>query len=267
MDRLEATGKHERTLIMAKNGGARIQPGDLAQAIGLLTRLPVQSGADRGARAAWGWPLAGALVGLLAALAGSIALMLGVPVELAAGLAITVQVIATGAMHEDGLADCADGFWGGHDTERRLEIMRDSRIGTFGVIAICLSVLLRWSLLATLFSTGAVFGPIVAAAALSRVPMVALMCWLDPARPGGLAASVGRPDPETLVLAAAAGLLLALLFTGFAALPAAAIAVLIGWGVARIAMAKIKGQTGDVLGASQQLAELGILAVLATLIA
>ena len=250
---------------MAKSGGARIQSGDLARAIGLLTRLPVQTDGLRAAQSAWAWPLAGALVGVMAALAGWIALGLGLPVGLAAGLALTTQIVATGAMHEDGLADCADGFWGGHDSDQRLEIMRDSRIGTYGVIAICLSILLRWSMLAALFSAGAIVGPIIAAAALSRVPLVALMCWLKPARTGGLSASVGRPEPETLVLAAAVALLLALLFTGFAALPAAAIAALIGWGVARVALAKIQGQTGDVLGASQQLAEIGILAVLTAL--
>ena len=250
---------------MAKGGGARIQSGDLARAIGLLTRLPVQTDDVRSAQAAWAWPLAGALVGLLAALSGAIALGLGLPVELAAGLAITTQIIVTGAMHEDGLADCADGFWGGHDSDQRLKIMRDSRIGTYGVISICLSVLLRWSMLAALFSAGAIVGPIVAAAALSRVPLVALMCWLEPVRVGGLSARVGRPDPEALVLAAAVALLLALLFTGFAALPAAAIAVFMGWGVARVALAKIQGQTGDVLGASQQMAEIGILAVLTAL--
>ena len=246
---------------MAKFGGARIQRGDLARAIGLLTRLPVQTDDERGAQSAWAWPLAGALVGVMAALAGWIALGLGLPVGLAAGLALTTQIVATGAMHEDGLADCADGFWGGHDRDRRLEIMRDSRIGTYGVIAICLSVLLRWSMLATLFSAGAVFGAIVAAAALSRVPLVALACWLEPAREDGLSAHVGRPEVETLVLAAAAGLLVGLLFTGFAALPAAAVAALMGWGVARVALAKVQGQTGDVLGASQQLAEIGALVV------
>ena len=261
------TGKHERALIMAKNRGARIQPGDFARAIGLLTRLPVQTDGVRGAQAAWAWPLAGALVGVMAALAGWFALGLGLPVGLAAGLALTTQIVATGAMHEDGLADCADGFWGGQIRDRRLEIMRDSRIGTYGVIAICLSILLRWSMLATLFSAGAVFGAIVAAAALSRVPLVALACWLEPARKDGLAASVGRPESETLVLAAVAGLLVGLLFTGFVALPAAAIAALAGWGVARVAIAKVQGQTGDVLGASQQLAEIGILAVFTALLA
>ncbi|MFV2003523.1 MAG: adenosylcobinamide-GDP ribazoletransferase, partial [Paracoccaceae bacterium] len=129
----------------------------------------------------------------------------------------------------DGLADCVDGFWGGDTPARRLEIMRDSQIGSYGVIALVMSLLLRLSLLAELFSHGVVFAPLLAAAVLSRVPMVALMHWLEPARTDGLSAQVGRPDHATTLLAAVLGLLLALLLVGFSALIAALVVALLGW--------------------------------------
>ena len=240
---------------------ARLQPGDLFAALALLTRLPVPDAPGRhGARAAWAWPLAGAIVGGLGALAALAGLVFGLSGTSAAALALGAQVVASGAMHEDGLADCADGFWGGRDVARRLEIMKDSRIGTYGVLALILSMMLRWSLIGTLLAMGHVFAPLVAAGALSRVPMVALMHWLPGARDDGLSARTGRPDGETLVLAAVVGLLVGLLCTGFAALGAAVFGAAGAWGVARIARRLIGGQTGDVLGASQQLAEIGLLA-------
>ncbi len=158
----------------------RMQPGDLNEALGLLTRLPVPSRGNRGADAAWAWPVAGALVGLLAAAAAWIALWIGLPVGVAAGVALTAQIMLTGALHEDGLADCADGFWGGSDRQKRLIIMADSQVGSYGVIALCLSLMFRWLLLFSLFEAGHLIGPLIAAAALSRLPMVGLMAWLPP---------------------------------------------------------------------------------------
>jgi len=247
---------------MAKNDNGNIQSGDLNEALALLTRLPVASDGARGIRTAWAWPLAGAVVALLAAAIAKLALMFGLPFGAAAGLALTAQIMLTGALHEDGLADCADGFWGGSTKERRLEIMKDSAIGTYGTLALVLSLLLRWSLLTTLFASGSVFGPLVAIAALSRVPMIGLMYDMDSAREGGLSADVGRPSLDTLILAAATGLLAAFLFAGFAAIPATIVIAGFGFAVRQIAIAKIGGQTGDVLGASQQIAEIGGLLVL-----
>lgn len=241
---------------MAKNDKGNIQSGDFNEALALLTRLPVTSDSSRGIHAAWAWPLAGAVVAVLAGITAKLALMIGLPFAAAAGLALTAQIMLTGALHEDGLADCADGFWGGSTQERRLEIMKDSAIGTYGTLALVLSVLLRWSLLTALFATGSVFGPLLAIAALSRVPMVALMFEMQPARSEGLSAGVGRPSIDTLILAAAAGLLTAFIFAGFAAIPAALVIAGSGLGLRQIAIAKIGGQTGDVLGASQQIAEI-----------
>jgi len=251
---------------MAKNDTAPIQPGDIGAAIALLTRLPAPANNLRGADAAWAWPVAGALVGLIAALAAALALALNLPPVVAAAAAITVQIFATGAMHEDGLADCADGFWGGWERARRLEIMHDSRIGTYGVLALALSLILRVALLAALIHAGTLYGALIATAALSRAPMVALMRRLPPARPDGLSRSTGQPGSDTELLAAATALLIALVTVGFAALPAALVAAAAAFGLSRIALAKIGGQTGDVLGASQQIAEIATLATLTALL-
>jgi adenosylcobinamide-GDP ribazoletransferase len=204
--------------------------------------------------------LAGVIVGVLAANAAILALWIGLSPWIAAGLTLTVQIVVTGAMHEDGLADCADGFWGGWTVDERLEIMRDSRIGTYGVIALVLSLLFRWSLIHGLVAGGYLFGPLVAIAALSRVPMVALMYWLHPSRPHGLSHSTGRTNADVVILASATALLIAVFFAGFVAIPLAVITAVFAWLVAKVALAKIGGQTGDVLGASQQLTEIALLA-------
>ncbi len=148
---------------------------DIAAALGLLTRLPIPVDATRagtrGAAAAWAWPLAGAVVGVLGAAGGMVALWLGLSPGIAAAIVLGTQMMATGALHEDGLADSADGLWGGWDRARRLAIMKDSHIGTYGVLALVIVTLVRWSALTTLASTGTLWAPLLAAGAVSRAPM------------------------------------------------------------------------------------------------
>lgn len=236
--------------------------GDLRLALGLLTRLPLPGHADlaRGAAAAWAWPVAG----LAVALAGGVAIWLtsALPPGVSAAAALAAMIMVTGAMHEDGLADTADGLWGGWDRERRLEIMKDSRIGAYGVIALILSLLARWSLLVGVIAAGVVWPVLIAAALVSRVPMVFLMALLDPARPGGLSRSVGQPSLRTAWAALALALVPALLLCGLGAVWAVVLVALLCLGLAAVAQAKIGGQTGDILGASQQIAEIAALAVL-----
>src|SRR5580700_12022422 len=126
---------------------------DLKASVAFLTRLPVAgatptTGADI-ARAAWAFPLAGVLVALIAAVIYAVAHKIGSPPWVAAALGVAATLAVTGCLHEDGLADTADGF-GGDTRERKLEIMRDSRIGTYGVCALTLSILLRVSAIASL---------------------------------------------------------------------------------------------------------------------
>lgn len=251
---------------MPENDTARMRPSDIAEALGLLTRLPLVTTGTRGAEAAWAWPLAGALVALIAGIIGWTAHWLGLPDPIVAALVLVVMVFLTGAMHEDGLADCADGFWGGWDPARRLEIMKDSRIGSYGVIALVLSLVIRWSALTAILSAHHLVAPLVAIAALSRAPMAALAWGLPSVRVGGLSDRTGQPAGETAIAAAIVALLAALIFAGFAAL-ALALAVALGaWLVAVLAQAKIGGQTGDVLGTVQQVCEIAGLCVMAAIL-
>jgi adenosylcobinamide-GDP ribazoletransferase len=246
-----------------------VAPGDIAAAVGLLSRLPVRLDASRamarGARAAWAWPLAGALVAGLAGLGGLAALGLGLSPLVAAVVTVGLQAMLTGAMHEDGMADCADGFWGGWTAERRLAIMKDSRTGAYGVVALVLVLLLRAAGLAAVMA-GPWWLALVALGAMSRVPMAALQAALPPARPGGLSDRTGRPPSRTVWLAAglALGLGVIGMGAGVAAVAGAIAAVTVLWGVT--ARTRIGGQTGDVLGAGQQLAEVAGLLTLAALV-
>ncbi|PJF08310.1 adenosylcobinamide-GDP ribazoletransferase [Pseudorhodobacter sp. MZDSW-24AT] len=237
---------------------------DVASAFGLLSRLPFPQTRHHRPEACWAWPLVGLAVGSLGAAAGWGALALGLPVGLAAAAVLAAGVLCTGALHEDGLADTADGLFGGWTRERRLEIMKDSHIGSYGTLALLLMGLAVWSVLVALLSVGA-YGAILAAAVLSRAPMAVVMAALPYARADGLSRRVGRPS--ALAAAAALGMALALVapLGGLAGAMAAA-AALAALAVALIARAKIGGQTGDILGASQQMAHLAALSMAAALL-
>lgn len=245
---------------MRQSDTALAIPQDIPAAIGLLTRIPVpvdaESAMARGSKAAWAWPLAGLAVALPAAALGW--LFSGFGAGIAAGIALALLIVLTGALHEDGLADCADGFWGGYTKERRLEIMKDSRVGSYGVIALVLGLGLKWQALMLLDTWAA----LIAAAFLSRAAMAGVMAALPFARENGLAAAQGRPSRETALLSAGLALVGAFLLCGAPALVAlfavAAVATASAW----IAKAKIGGQTGDVLGATQFLAEIAALLAL-----
>ncbi|OWJ67206.1 adenosylcobinamide-GDP ribazoletransferase [Inquilinus limosus] len=238
---------------------------DLRVAACFLTRLPVPwppgAPADALARSMRLFPLAGAGIGLAAGLVWALALWLGAPALVAALLALTALALLTGALHEDGLADVADGFGGGRSRERALEIMRDSRIGSYGTLALVLSVGLRAAALAALARDpwGGV-AALAAAGAVSRATCPALLAWLRPARPDGLGAGAGRPPSEAVLTALGLALCFALLLLGLRhGLAALALAVLVSWALAGVARRRIGGQTGDVLGAAQQLAEVAVL--------
>ncbi|MBC2833903.1 adenosylcobinamide-GDP ribazoletransferase [Paragemmobacter straminiformis] len=246
---------------------ARLALQDLVSAFGLLTRLPVPQGWPmRGAASAWAWPVVGLAVALVAAAAGSLALALGLPAGVAAAVTLAASALVTGAMHEDGLADTTDGLFGGWSRERRLEIMKDSAIGSYGTLALVFTALTRWSALTALMAAGAHWAGLVAAAALGRAAMAVVMQALPNARDTGLSSSVGRPGPRIAAASAAIALVIAALATGtasFAIVPTAALAAL---AVALLARARIGGQTGDILGATQFLAETAALATAAALL-
>ena len=248
---------------MTGNDIADFRPrlADLTTALGLLTRLPLPLSAftkdqtRAPAHAAWAYPLVGLVIASLSALAGWLALSFGLPSTAAALFVLLASIASTGAMHEDGLADCADGFWGGWTRDRRLEIMKDSQIGTYGVVALVLSLGLRFVALAALIASGGYLMALICAAVMSRAAMVAVMYALPAARPAGLSGATGRPPKHAMALAVLFGVIL----VGWV-LPVALMAVLaVTFGVALVARAKIGGQTGDVLGATQQITEITVL--------
>ena len=233
--------------------------------MGLLTRLPISVGrqaAARGAQSAWAYPLVGVVVGAIAALTAATVLSVTGSAAVAAGFALIAMAASTGALHEDGLADTVDGFWGGWEIERRLEIMKDSRIGTYGVLALVFSVGLRWVALTDVIAGGGLVAALLALGTLSRAPMVAMMFLLPNARAGGLSQSVGRPGRNTTLLGLGLALGTGLLMIGFSAISALFVLGLVVLVMLSLAKAKIGGQTGDVLGATQQISEIAVLLVL-----
>jgi adenosylcobinamide-GDP ribazoletransferase len=212
-------------------------------------------------------PIAGALVGLIGAAVYWLTSAVGLPPFSAAALALAATLIATGCLHEDGLADTADGFGGGSSRERKLEIMRDSRIGTYGACALALSLILRWSALASIADPAAVAMALIAAHAAARAPLPAFMRFVPPARSDGLAAAAGGPPRE----GAAAASFLGVVALGLCLGPGAVIIGLLLLSSAAILMAwlsvqQIGGQTGDVLGALEQINEILILLTAAALV-
>ena len=237
---------------------------DVPAAFVLLTRLPVPRLPDQafahGARAVWAYPLVGLVLGGIAALVGGLATTLGQPALAAAGLVVGLSIMLTGAMHEDGLADTADGLWGGHDRARRLEIMKDSRIGAYGVLALIVAVGLRWVGLAEVSWPG-----LISAFVISRAMMPVLMLALPNARDTGLSHSVGVPDTSAVVAGALIAAVLTALLCGAAGLLALCIAAGVTAVIGAVARAKIGGQTGDILGATQVMTEIAVVLTLVAL--
>lgn len=250
---------------MTAGGWTRTRVDEARLALMLLTRLPAGrlDPAPPLSAAAWAYPLAGAAVGALVGLVFLLARGVGLPPLPAAILAVVAGVVATGGMHEDGLADLADGFGGGGDRPRKLEIMRDSRVGSYGVIALCLALLLRVTLLAEVLPGQRPVLLLIGIGALSRAPLPVLMRVLPAARADGLGRSaalrIGAGQAATAVLIGAGLALICLPAPLGSALAAAVAAALTG----HLARRQIGGFTGDVLGVAQIAAELAALLVLA----
>lgn len=246
------------------------EPGEkLVASLGFLTRLPV-SAASRPiplATAMPMFPVAGALIGAFSGVLAAFLVDGGIAPLLAACLAFAANLCLTGALHEDGLADTADGFGGGITRERRLEIMRDSRIGTYGTLALVTAAIAKVAAIAAIVPALGWWSVLVLAAsgAASRAAIVWLMAKTPPARSDGLSASTGQPNGETLRWTLYIGLAIAFVLlwwtVGFLdaifALLAGAAATL---AVQRLALRQIGGQTGDVCGSVQVTSEIVMLA-------
>ena len=227
-----------------------------------LTRLPLPCpmvGEGGMARAMAVFPVIGALIGGGAGLVFVGAFSL-VPPLAAALLALAAAMLLTGALHEDGLADFADGLGARGGREQRLEVMRDSRSGAFGVLALVFSVGLRASLLAAAPSGWAGLAALAAAGALSRAMVPVAMQAMAPARADGLGARAGVPDASVAALSMVLALLVAVGGMGLSvALGAVVLALVAAISIGWLARGAFGGYTGDVLGAIVQGVELAVL--------
>lgn len=243
---------------------------DLKVATVFLTRLPVRVEGTLGmrdlGRAVHLFPIVGALVGCVGGAAFALGAALGLPATPCAILALAGTALLTGALHEDGLADTADGLGAGTDRERALAIMRDSRIGTFGTLALLLTVLARLGAVAALGEAGGAaqaVAALVAAGAGSRAAMPVVMLLQPGARATGLAAEAGRPGAVRAWGAVPVAAAVALLVLPAGAVLAAGLAAALVAGTAATALGRrLGGCTGDTLGAVQQLAEVAFLLTL-----
>ncbi|MBR0793875.1 adenosylcobinamide-GDP ribazoletransferase [Bradyrhizobium jicamae] len=240
---------------------------DLRTATAFLTRLPIaHSGGARPenfARAQRVFPVVGACVGAAVGLFCLFLRVTGVPDLAAAALALGAGALLTGALHEDGLADVADGFGGGRDVAAKLEIMRDSRLGSYGALAMLVSFVARLSAVAAI-PDGFMVQGLIAAHALGRGVLPWMSISLPYARRDGLAANAGQVDGGIATISAGIALVIALAALPFgcallAAIAAGASAFVMGL----LAQRQIGGQTGDVLGAAEQVAETAILVLIA----
>ena len=253
---------------MTPNSGSWVEDRteEFKASLAFSTRLPVVRATSQSAKAvanaAWAFPVTGVVVGLIGALVYVLAHRLGVPAWPAAALSVAATLIVTGALHEDGLADTADGFGGGNSREQKLDIMRDSRTGAYGVCALVLSLLLRIGALASFTDAYAVVWALLASHCAARATMVILMWLLPPARSDGLSHEAGSPSGEGAAAAAVIALVVLLfclhpLRGVIAALALIAAVALMAW----LTMRQIDGQTGDVLGATEQVGEIVVLLV------
>ncbi len=244
---------------------------DLAVAFMFLTRLPVRASSpwqkDDLAASVVMFPIVGAVVGLIGASAFAAAILLDLPALLAAMLALAVMIGVTGALHEDGLGDVADGFGGGKSPAAKLRIMRDSALGSYGTLALVLTVTIRSAALAALAEPLTAVAGLVAAGALSRAAMPLAMTIMPQARSDGVAATMGVPHPGRT---AAAGLIAVILACLCLPLDQAMIVTLAVAGAGALflllAARQIGGVTGDAIGALQQITEIVALLTLASLV-
>jgi len=242
---------------------------DLEVAAAFLTRLPIRlsdsSGMSALAGAARCFPLVGLGVGLLCGIFYALAIALDLPPLLAAIIAVAATVAATGALHEDGLADTVDGFGGGANRDRKLQIMRDSRIGTYGVIALVLALGARVVALASFEDNADAVAALILCQAASRALIVAAMQREPLARGDGLAASAGRPSQAAMLWALGLGGLIAVALAGLDGVAALVAGAAVAGAIAWLARRQIGGVTGDVLGAVQQGGEIAMLLSLVAL--
>jgi adenosylcobinamide-GDP ribazoletransferase len=230
---------------------------ELGLAAGLLTRIPLPA-FKRHTRATlgtafWAYPLVGALIGILSAIAYGLSFTAGFSATACAFLAIIASLLAGGAFHEDGLGDLWDGLGGGKTKEAKLKIMRDSRIGTYGALALLVTLGLQAEFIVNLqHYTGLVptMAAIIAAETLARGVIALPLATLPPARKDGLGSLMTNMRRETYAAAIGISLVVAFVLlgldSGMLILGGVIGAAFITW----LARTHLGGFTGDVLGAT-----------------
>ncbi|MET0145102.1 MAG: adenosylcobinamide-GDP ribazoletransferase [Ilumatobacteraceae bacterium] len=230
-------------------------------AVQFLTRIPVRRSldADLASTATW-FPVVGALIGV--GVGGILAgLQTVVPMSVAATVAVLAGLLITGAFHEDGLADMADAVAGGATVERRLEILEDPRHGSYGVAALCGTIIVRIIAVGSV-PVAAAFAGLVAAHALSRGAAVVAMGTVRLARPDGLGAvHAGAVGRGRALATGGAAMVIGAIATGWWIGPLAGAAAIGAAAVAAVAVRSLGGITGDVLGGIEQVGECLVLVV------
>ncbi|MBM08255.1 MAG: adenosylcobinamide-GDP ribazoletransferase [Magnetovibrio sp.] len=246
------------------------QADEFAIACSFLTRLPVRQSrlphTVELSHTIHFFPIVGLLIGGLSGGAVWLTAQTGLQPLACAFVGLLVGAWITGALHEDGLADLADGL-GGNTRERKLEIMRDPNIGTFGMLTLILLIGLKASILSQLCEEEVAWSSIVVAATLSRSVMTPCMSMIAPARTDGLGYNSGRPTAKNTWKGLILGSTISIVFLGLiSSLLIVAVAVAIMALIIWLAHSKLGGYTGDVLGAIQQTAEVSILCVIGVLL-
>lgn len=243
-----------------------------ALATHFLTRIPTRIDVDftpeRLRNATRYYPIVGAIIGTVAAAAFYIPDLI-LPTLIAVIIATAATALITGAFHEDGLADTFDGVSGAYDRARSLEIMHDSRIGTFGALALILVITLKIAALTSLSDTTTIITALIAAHIISRTSIVIVQATSNYARESGIAGPQDQRPPLINTTIATITALITIAATALILSPTAAILTTAGAITAHILIRlyfqpKLKGHTGDTLGATQQITELGIYIALAT---
>lgn len=231
-----------------------------------LTRVPIRLQTSPSPRRTIPWfPAVGAIIGFVVG-GVTVGLMEVVPPGVAAAVAVVVGIMVTGAFHEDGLADTADAM-GGNTPERRREILKDSRHGSYGVAAMCSTIVVRVVCVASL-GPAAAFAGLVAAHALGRGAAVGVMGLARPMPESDLGANYTRAaTPAGAVLGVVSALAIAGLATGWWAIPLALVVVVGVAIVSGIASQAFGGVGGDILGAVEQVGECLVLVVVTGLAA
>ncbi|MDE2445097.1 MAG: adenosylcobinamide-GDP ribazoletransferase [Alphaproteobacteria bacterium] len=254
---------------------SRFRPfAEILMGLRFLTRLPIPFtrtiDPPRLVQAMRFFGVAGGIIGALNGAVLTGLHWLNIPSIIAAILACSFGLMVTGALHEDGLADSADGLFGGRDREHRLLIMKDSRIGSFGACALIMAIFLRVSIYQILLGLPwfTLCLVLAAAGAFSRAMVVDLLWATRPARSDGLSVMAGRPGRNGALFAIITAGLFTLYACAFVAADAGiwalAAAGLLTAAMRHMAIRHLGGQTGDICGAVQVIAELGMLIAIVT---